>query len=102
MPNHIHLLWKMADGYKREEVQGALFSFTGHAFKKLLKQKTGELNLYKVSDADREFPRLTGRAGILGKKSNDQRMFLAGFLFTKAGLYSLQPVSTQVGSGQSS
>jgi REP element-mobilizing transposase RayT len=55
MPNHIHLLWKITDGYKREDVQGALFSFTGHAFKKSLKQKGSELNLYKVNDADREF-----------------------------------------------
>jgi len=67
MPNHIHMLWKIADGYKREDVQGALFSFTGHAFKKSLldvggdanisslKQQERELNLYRVNDADRTF-----------------------------------------------
>lgn len=55
MPNHIHLLWTIADDYKREDVQGALFSFTGHAFKKLLKQNPDELDLYRVNDADRTF-----------------------------------------------
>ena len=32
------LLLKTADGYKREQVQGALISFTAHAFKKYLQQ----------------------------------------------------------------
>lgn len=36
MPNHIHLLWKIADGFERTEVQGAFFSYTAHQFKKYL------------------------------------------------------------------
>ncbi len=38
MPNHFHLLWKIADGLERKDVQGALFSFTAHEFKKYLKK----------------------------------------------------------------
>ena len=54
MPNHIHLLWKIADGFERTEVQGAFFSYTAHQFKKYL-QDTNELMLqdYFVGDADR-------------------------------------------------
>ncbi len=38
MPNHFHLLWKISDGFERKDVQGALFSFTAHEFKKYLKK----------------------------------------------------------------
>ena len=38
MPNHIHMLWKIADGYKRDEV---------------LKQKPNDLNLYTLTKADK-------------------------------------------------
>ena len=38
MPNHFHLLWKISDGLERKDVQGALFSFTAHKFKKYLKK----------------------------------------------------------------
>lgn len=56
MPNHIHLLWKIADGFEREEVQGALLSFTAHAFKKYLKEHNPELlDQHYVQDADRNY-----------------------------------------------
>jgi len=56
MPNHIHLLWKMADGFEREEVQGALLSFTAHAFKKYLKDHNPALlEQHYVDDADRSY-----------------------------------------------
>jgi putative transposase len=56
MPNHIHLIWKIADCFERQEVQGALFSFTSHAFKKiLLKNEDKRLNDYYVEDIDRDF-----------------------------------------------
>jgi REP element-mobilizing transposase RayT len=32
MPNHIHLIWRIADKLERELVRGALLSFTAHAF----------------------------------------------------------------------
>jgi len=34
MPNHIYMIWKISDGFERKNVQGALFSFTAHEFKK--------------------------------------------------------------------
>jgi putative transposase len=55
MPNHIHLLWKIADGYDRKDVQGAFLSFTAHAFKKSLKENNAELEKYRVDDADRTY-----------------------------------------------
>lgn len=56
MPNHIHLLWKIRDGFLREKVQGAFFSFTAHAFKKyLVKNNIEELSNYLVNDADRTY-----------------------------------------------
>lgn len=53
MPNHIHLLWKIADGFDRANVQGALLSFTAHEFKKKLDDVT--LKDYQVNLADRVF-----------------------------------------------
>ena len=38
MPNHFHMVWKISDGFERKNVQGALFSFTAHEFKKSLKK----------------------------------------------------------------
>jgi REP element-mobilizing transposase RayT len=43
MPNHIHLLWKISDGLKRKDVQGAFFSFTAHEFQKQLKKNDPQL-----------------------------------------------------------
>ena len=54
MPNHIHLLWKIADVFERELVQGAFLSFTAHAFKKYLKQNNVLLlEEYRVDAKDR-------------------------------------------------
>ena len=56
MPNHIHLLWKIADGLEREIVQGAFLSFTAHAFKKYLKQNNVSLlEEYHVDAKDRSY-----------------------------------------------
>ncbi len=47
---------KMADGLKRTEVQGALFSFTAHNFKKHQKKNNPDLLAsYFVNDADRTY-----------------------------------------------
>lgn len=56
MPNHIHLLWKISDGFEREDVEGAFFSFTAHEFKRHLK-KTNPVHLEKhlVNNSDREY-----------------------------------------------
>src|SRR4051794_8876279 len=56
MPNHIHLLWRIAQRYKRDEVQGALTSYTAHAFKKYLKQNCAAiLEKYYANKVDRSY-----------------------------------------------
>jgi putative transposase len=55
MPNHIHLLWKISDNFEREQVQGALFSFSAHEFKKKLKDNPLLLDEYRVNDTDRTY-----------------------------------------------
>jgi putative transposase len=56
MPNHIHLLWKISDGFERSNVQGALFSFTAHSFKKYLKANYPEtLEKHYVNNVDRSY-----------------------------------------------
>jgi putative transposase len=56
MPNHIHLLWKISDGFTRQEVQGAFFSFTAHEFKKYLKENNRAiLSQHHVDDGDRVY-----------------------------------------------
>jgi REP element-mobilizing transposase RayT len=56
MPNHFHLIWKISDGSERKDVQGALFSFTAHQFKKELKKSNAELlEDHFVNKTDRNF-----------------------------------------------
>jgi putative transposase len=56
MPNHIHLLWRIHNGWHRPEVQGALFSFTAHEFQRHLKiTNPALLNKHYVNDADRKY-----------------------------------------------
>lgn len=55
MPNHIHLLWKIEDGFDRANVQGALLSFTAHEFKKKLTSDYERLKKYQVNLVDRKF-----------------------------------------------
>ncbi|HEX5149860.1 MAG TPA: transposase [Parafilimonas sp.] len=55
MPNHMHLLWRIATGLEREMVQGAFLSFTAHAFKKRLKQNTPLLPKFYVDAKDRSY-----------------------------------------------
>jgi putative transposase len=55
MPNHLHLIWKIADGFARQEVQAAFLSFTAHEFKKLLSDNKKLLNEYLVNDSDRKY-----------------------------------------------
>jgi putative transposase len=55
MPKHIHLLWKISDDFEREQVQGALFYFSAHEFKKKLKDNPLLLGEYRVTDTDRTY-----------------------------------------------
>ncbi|MDQ8005627.1 MAG: transposase [Pedobacter sp.] len=55
MPNHIHLLWKIEDGFDRANVQGALLSYTAHEFKKRINEDNAQLTNYQVNLVDRTF-----------------------------------------------
>jgi REP element-mobilizing transposase RayT len=55
MPNHIHLLWKIADGFDRANVRGALLSFTAHEFKMRLATNPIRLKVYQVNLVDRTY-----------------------------------------------
>lgn len=56
MPNHIHLLWKIEDGFDRGNVQGALLSYTAHIFKKKLSvHNPNMLASHRVNLSDRSF-----------------------------------------------
>ena len=56
MPNHFHLIWKISDRFERKDVQGALFSFTAHEFKRKIKRNNPALlENYLVNNADREY-----------------------------------------------
>lgn len=56
MPNHIHLIWKISDGFGRSQVQGALLSYTAHVFKKeLCVGKSKTLAAHRVNLSDRAF-----------------------------------------------
>jgi len=56
MPNHVHLIWKISNGFERKDVQGALFSFTAHEFKKKIKRNNPALlEDYLVNKVDREY-----------------------------------------------
>ena len=56
MPNHIHLLWKISDGFERKDVEGAFFSFKAHEFKRRLKKNNPtHLEKYFVNNSDREY-----------------------------------------------
>jgi len=56
MPNHIHMLWKISDGFERRDVQGALFSFTAHQFKTHLNKNDPKiLEDHYVDRSDRSY-----------------------------------------------
>src|SRR5689334_7806273 len=55
MPNHIHLLWKISNGYSRRQVQGTLLSFSAHAFKKYIANDSQHFTRYQVNAADRTY-----------------------------------------------
>ena len=69
MNNHIHLLWQMRAGIRRDAVQRDFLKHTAREIKNdMLDNHKDELQQYLVNAKDRKYPRLTGRAGILGKK----------------------------------
>ncbi|MGY3212643.1 transposase [Mucilaginibacter sp. HD30] len=56
MPNHIHLIWQIQDGFKREAVQQRFLKFTGQQLKfELTKTYPDWLTDFKVNAKDREY-----------------------------------------------
>ena len=69
MPNHIHIIWQIQDGYKQEKIQMRFLKYTAQQMKfKLINTNNKILNEFIVEEKDRQYPRLTGRAGIPGKR----------------------------------
>src|ERR1700722_14122580 len=56
MPNHIHLIWQIQDGFTREKTQMRFLKFTAQQMKfKLQKEDTLALEQYRVNAKDREY-----------------------------------------------
>ena len=56
MPNHIHIIWRMNENHKRENVQRDFLKFTGQQIKFDLKSNhPGVLEKFKVNLKDREY-----------------------------------------------
>jgi putative transposase len=67
MQNHIHIIWQMQAGVKRENVQRDFLKHTAQEMQEdMIRNKSKDLLDYFVNAKDRKYPRLTGRAGILG------------------------------------
>ncbi len=56
MPNHIHLIWQIQDGFKRDKIQMRFLKFTAQQMKfKLLQTDRSYLERYRVNAKDREY-----------------------------------------------
>jgi len=56
MPNHIHLIWQIQDGFKRDKIQLRFLKFTGQQMKfQLIHDNKQELERYRVNAKDREY-----------------------------------------------
>ena len=56
MPNHIHLIWKMSEGHKRENVQRDFLKFTAQQIRfKLNDKKSPMLSSFEVNKNDRRY-----------------------------------------------
>ncbi len=56
MPNHIHLIWQVADKYKTSQVQHSFLKFTAQQFKFKLKESDSDLlEEFRVSASDRHY-----------------------------------------------
>ena len=56
MPNHIHLLWQIQDGHKRDMVQMRFLKFTAQQMKfKLLDTQNNKLSSFLVNAKDRQY-----------------------------------------------
>ncbi len=56
MPNHIHLIWQMQDGYEKSKVQQSFLKYSAQQIKfTLIKTVVKELEKFKVKASDREY-----------------------------------------------
>jgi len=56
MPNHIHLIWQIQDGFKREQVQMRFLKYTAQKMKFMLKDNNDAmLEEFKVNAKDRQY-----------------------------------------------
>ena len=56
MPNHIHLIWQIQDGFKQDKIQMRFLKFTAQQMKfDLIKNDKIELERYRVDAKDREY-----------------------------------------------
>ncbi len=56
MPNHIHLIWQIQDGFKRDKIQLRFLKFTAQQMKfKLLQTDKLQLEHFRVNTSDREY-----------------------------------------------
>ncbi len=56
MPNHIHLIWQIQDGFVKEKIQQRFLKFTGQQLKfELIKANPDKLKDYHVNSKDREY-----------------------------------------------
>ncbi|GAA4102250.1 transposase [Mucilaginibacter panaciglaebae] len=56
MPNHIHLIWQIQDGFIKEKIQLRFLKYTAQQLKfELAKNSPNELKHYRVNAKDREF-----------------------------------------------
>jgi REP element-mobilizing transposase RayT len=56
MPNHIHLLWHICEGYRREDVQRDFLKYTAQRIKAdLLRDHPAVMESFKVGAKDRQY-----------------------------------------------
>ncbi len=56
MPNHIHLVWQIQDGFKRENIQMRFLKFTAQQMKfRLIDTNDSRLQDFQVNTSDRQY-----------------------------------------------
>jgi REP element-mobilizing transposase RayT len=56
MPNHIHLIWQIQDGYKRERIQNRFLKFTAQQMKfRLIDNNDQALSQFRLNTSDRQY-----------------------------------------------
>ena len=56
MPNHIHLIWQIQDGYKQDKIQARFLKFTAQQMKfKLIDTNDAKLARFIVNTTDRQY-----------------------------------------------